>query len=198
MTHGTIAGILISDLIAGRENRWASLYDPSRIRVRAAADFAKENLNVAAQFKDYLTGGDVDAGPQSCPRLVERHRRPGDSAGPQFAERRASGADEEAADDRLLHAVAAAPGLQRRGPRKAHDADVRRAGLVFGDPERGLRPVGERHPHAAQVARPRERPGGAGGDGEREPGAARGHESRGEGGGSGARGGESPVTRAGQ
>ena len=30
MTHGTIAGILITDLILGRANPWAELYDPSR------------------------------------------------------------------------------------------------------------------------------------------------------------------------
>ena len=30
MTHGTIAGILLTDLILGRENPWATLYDPSR------------------------------------------------------------------------------------------------------------------------------------------------------------------------
>jgi len=30
MTHGTIAGILLTDLILGKENNWARLYDPSR------------------------------------------------------------------------------------------------------------------------------------------------------------------------
>ncbi|HYP00576.1 MAG TPA: FAD-dependent oxidoreductase, partial [Pyrinomonadaceae bacterium] len=30
MTHGTIAGILLTDLLTGRNNRWAELYDPSR------------------------------------------------------------------------------------------------------------------------------------------------------------------------
>jgi glycine/D-amino acid oxidase-like deaminating enzyme len=30
MTHGTIAGILLTDLILGRENPWAAIYDPSR------------------------------------------------------------------------------------------------------------------------------------------------------------------------
>ena len=60
MTHGTIAGILLTDLISGRENAWEKLYDPSRISLRAASDFAKENLNVVAQFGDYATGGDVD------------------------------------------------------------------------------------------------------------------------------------------
>jgi glycine/D-amino acid oxidase-like deaminating enzyme/nitrite reductase/ring-hydroxylating ferredoxin subunit len=61
MTHGTIAGILLTDLIMGRENPWATLYDPSRISLRAAVEFAKENLNVAAQFVDFVTPGEVDA-----------------------------------------------------------------------------------------------------------------------------------------
>ena len=60
MTHGTIAGILLTDLILGRKNSWKDLYDPSRISLRAASDFAKENLNVVAQFGDYATAGDVD------------------------------------------------------------------------------------------------------------------------------------------
>src|SRR5918995_5784023 len=47
MTHGTIAGILLTDLIAGRTNPWERLYDPSRKSVRAAAEYLKENVNVA-------------------------------------------------------------------------------------------------------------------------------------------------------
>ena len=60
MTHGTIAGMLISDLILGRPNRWERLYAIGRITPRAATDFAKENLNVAARLAtDYLSGGDA-------------------------------------------------------------------------------------------------------------------------------------------
>jgi Rieske Fe-S protein len=59
MTHGTIAGMLLTDLILGRDNPWAPLYEPSRKSLRAAAEFARENLNVAAQFVDYVTPGDV-------------------------------------------------------------------------------------------------------------------------------------------
>jgi glycine/D-amino acid oxidase-like deaminating enzyme/nitrite reductase/ring-hydroxylating ferredoxin subunit len=60
MTHGTIAGMLLADLITGRENAWASLYDPSRVTLGAATDFARENVNVAAQYTDYVTRGEVD------------------------------------------------------------------------------------------------------------------------------------------
>lgn len=58
MTHGTIAGMLIADLIAGRESPWAAIYDPSRVRLRATGAFAKENLNVARQYTEYLTPGE--------------------------------------------------------------------------------------------------------------------------------------------
>ena len=59
MTHGTIAGLLLTDLILKRENPWTTVYEPSRKPIASAGDFLRENLNVAAQFKDYLTGGDV-------------------------------------------------------------------------------------------------------------------------------------------
>lgn len=61
MTHGTIAGILLTDLIMGRKNPWESLYDPSRITLRALPAFLKENLNVARQYADVVVGGDVDS-----------------------------------------------------------------------------------------------------------------------------------------
>ncbi|WP_299757277.1 FAD-dependent oxidoreductase [uncultured Pontibacter sp.] len=60
MTHGTIAGILITDLIMERPNPWAKLYDPSRVSLKSVGEFLKENLNVAAQMKDFVTPGDVD------------------------------------------------------------------------------------------------------------------------------------------
>jgi glycine/D-amino acid oxidase-like deaminating enzyme/nitrite reductase/ring-hydroxylating ferredoxin subunit len=57
MTHGTIAGMLITDLIMGRTNEWERLYDPGRKSLKAAPEYAKENLNVAAQYTDYVTPG---------------------------------------------------------------------------------------------------------------------------------------------
>jgi glycine/D-amino acid oxidase-like deaminating enzyme len=59
LTHGTIAGMLISDQILGRVNPWEKLYDPARVTLGAAADFVRENANVALQYADWLTGGDV-------------------------------------------------------------------------------------------------------------------------------------------
>ncbi|MDB5172142.1 MAG: puuB [Phycisphaerales bacterium] len=57
LTHGTIAGLLITDLIAGRKNPWEKLYDPSRKIMNK--EFVSENANALAQYKDLLTGGEV-------------------------------------------------------------------------------------------------------------------------------------------
>lgn len=59
MTHGTIAGLLISELISGKHHAWEKLYDPSRITFKAAGDFIKEASNMASQYLDYLTPGDA-------------------------------------------------------------------------------------------------------------------------------------------
>lgn len=60
MTHGTIAGMLLTDLILGRKNPWATLYDPSRKTLSAIGTFAKEAVNMAVQYADWITPGDVD------------------------------------------------------------------------------------------------------------------------------------------
>ena len=59
MTHGTIAGMLLTDLIVGRQNPWTKLYDPARVTLRAVKKFLQENLNVALQYSAWVTGGSV-------------------------------------------------------------------------------------------------------------------------------------------
>lgn len=61
MTHGTIAGLLLTDLIFGRDNAWAEIFKPSRKKAAAWKDYVKENLSVALQYTDYATGADVDS-----------------------------------------------------------------------------------------------------------------------------------------
>jgi glycine/D-amino acid oxidase-like deaminating enzyme/nitrite reductase/ring-hydroxylating ferredoxin subunit len=80
MTNGTVAAMLMSDLVLGVPNEWADLYDAKRLNPSAAAkEFVKENTNVAMRFfTDRLKsltksveaiepgGGDVvTAGPKS-------------------------------------------------------------------------------------------------------------------------------------
>ena len=59
MTHDTLAGLIVPDLVLGRENRWAALYDPARVTLAATPEWVKENVNVAGQYADHLTAGDV-------------------------------------------------------------------------------------------------------------------------------------------
>jgi Rieske Fe-S protein len=59
MTHGTIAGMLLTDLIQGHDNAWSTLYEPARKTLGALHTFAKESLNMAAQYADWITPGDM-------------------------------------------------------------------------------------------------------------------------------------------
>ena len=57
MTHGMMAGILLSDLVVGKENPWATLYDPKRVSLRAApiGEALMHNAEVAVDLvKGYL------------------------------------------------------------------------------------------------------------------------------------------------
>ena len=75
MTHGTIAGMLISDLIAGRPNPWTKLYDPGRITLRSLPNLVHENLNATAQLKEWVTPGSrdsVDQIPAGCGAVLRK------------------------------------------------------------------------------------------------------------------------------
>ena len=61
MTHGTIAGMLLTDLLQGRKNKWEDLYSPSRLRLKSLPEYASENINVAGQYADYVTAGDIES-----------------------------------------------------------------------------------------------------------------------------------------
>ncbi|MDY7229107.1 FAD-dependent oxidoreductase [Hyalangium rubrum] len=51
MTWGTLAGMILTDLILGRQNPYAALYDATRVKVKAGAkDFIQENADVAFRF----------------------------------------------------------------------------------------------------------------------------------------------------
>jgi glycine/D-amino acid oxidase-like deaminating enzyme/nitrite reductase/ring-hydroxylating ferredoxin subunit len=61
MTHCTIGGMLVSDLILGKKNEWEKIYDPGRVTMSMSSvkDFVEENANTAAQFADYVKAGDI-------------------------------------------------------------------------------------------------------------------------------------------
>lgn len=59
LTHGTIAGLLINDLISGKPNPWEKLYDPSRKMMNS--EFVTENVNVVKQYVDFVTPGQINS-----------------------------------------------------------------------------------------------------------------------------------------
>lgn len=58
ITHGTLSGILLPDLINGKENSWKELYEPSRKTFASIPKFIKENINTSNQYLDWLTPGE--------------------------------------------------------------------------------------------------------------------------------------------
>ncbi|MDQ3777622.1 MAG: FAD-dependent oxidoreductase [Actinomycetota bacterium] len=51
MTNGTVAAMIVSDTILGRENPWADLFDAKRIKpIASAAGFVKENAMAGLHF----------------------------------------------------------------------------------------------------------------------------------------------------
>ncbi|MGI4865945.1 MAG: FAD-dependent oxidoreductase [Janthinobacterium lividum] len=61
MTHGTLGAMLLRDLILDRPNAWAQLYDPGRVTLKKESlkEFVSDNISVAADYTELLTGGDV-------------------------------------------------------------------------------------------------------------------------------------------
>lgn len=61
MTYSAITAMLLADRIAGIENAWAELYDPSRkpSSASALASYVSGQANVAAQYLDWLKPGDA-------------------------------------------------------------------------------------------------------------------------------------------
>lgn len=63
ITHATVAALLIPDLIAGRENKWQKIYDPSRFKfLRSGKTWFKEFVGGFFQYmKAYPRDADVVA-----------------------------------------------------------------------------------------------------------------------------------------
>lgn len=63
LTHATIAGMLLRDLILERANAWESLYDPARktLSAHSALEFLKANASVALHMSDWLKPGEVSS-----------------------------------------------------------------------------------------------------------------------------------------
>lgn len=58
MTHGAIAGMLIPDLIEGKENKWQKIYSPDRVKLSKSNVFIKEFIG---GFFEYIKQKPKDA-----------------------------------------------------------------------------------------------------------------------------------------
>jgi len=67
MTHGTLGGMIIKDIITGKENPWIELYSPSRITMKTTGDYLHEVGNMVAQYADWFTSEDIKEADQLRP-----------------------------------------------------------------------------------------------------------------------------------
>lgn len=61
LTHGALAGILLADLITGRDNPWADVYAPNRKMLSAAGEYIAENIAPAKNMAEHLTPGELSS-----------------------------------------------------------------------------------------------------------------------------------------
>lgn len=74
LTHGVIAGKLLTDLILGTPNPWASLYSPSRKpKPRTLLENVSENVNQNLQYARYLKSdvGDIESVPRCSGAVIK-------------------------------------------------------------------------------------------------------------------------------
>jgi Rieske Fe-S protein len=58
MTNGTVSGMLLRDLILGRENPWADVFDPNRLPLKAVGPLVSQNADAVS----HLVGDRFQAG----------------------------------------------------------------------------------------------------------------------------------------
>jgi glycine/D-amino acid oxidase-like deaminating enzyme/nitrite reductase/ring-hydroxylating ferredoxin subunit len=59
LTHGTIAGLIIPEMMHGKHPHWAPVYDPKRSHLHAAGTLLREAVTSSAPYTDWLRPGDV-------------------------------------------------------------------------------------------------------------------------------------------
>ena len=75
LTGGALAGLIVRDLMLDRQNPFADVFDPSRKPFTAAFEFAKEQVDVMAQYADWITPGavdSIDAIPRNSGAIIRR------------------------------------------------------------------------------------------------------------------------------
>lgn len=59
MTYGTLGGMIITDIITGKDNPWIKMYSPSRLTLKTSFDYLHEVGNMVGQFGDWFTAEDI-------------------------------------------------------------------------------------------------------------------------------------------
>ncbi len=59
ITHGTLGGMILTDIITGKDNPWINIYSPSRITLKITGDYLHEVGNMVAQLGDWFTLEDI-------------------------------------------------------------------------------------------------------------------------------------------
>jgi glycine/D-amino acid oxidase-like deaminating enzyme/nitrite reductase/ring-hydroxylating ferredoxin subunit len=59
MTNGVAAGLIISNLVLGRESPFAAAHAPTRVTLSAAGEFLRENLSMVVNMTEHVRGGEV-------------------------------------------------------------------------------------------------------------------------------------------
>lgn len=59
MTHGTLGGMIVSEIILKGDHPWADFYSPKRSPLKMPGRFLKEMANVMKQYGDYITKADI-------------------------------------------------------------------------------------------------------------------------------------------
>jgi Rieske Fe-S protein len=68
MTNGTLSGLILADLVQGRRNPYAAMYDPGRVTARASAGkLVKENLEVAKHLVTGMFRSDISSAEDLAP-----------------------------------------------------------------------------------------------------------------------------------
>jgi glycine/D-amino acid oxidase-like deaminating enzyme/nitrite reductase/ring-hydroxylating ferredoxin subunit len=61
LTHGVVAGLLLSKMVRGKASKWAPAYRPSRKTLGAIGRYVSDNMAVAGNVLGYLTPGEIAA-----------------------------------------------------------------------------------------------------------------------------------------
>lgn len=59
ITHGTLGGMIISDLITNTVNPWSDIYDPSRVTMNVTWKYLNQMGDMITQYADWFDGSDI-------------------------------------------------------------------------------------------------------------------------------------------